>query len=200
MTNILISPVQSPWWWCEEKFRDGESDGPWRCRQFTVPGNNSLLFVWLWLKKSRLRASIPDTFPLFPPSFLRILHLSHNSPCLPNCLLTLHYFSLCFGRRRSKKSRLLVTGTVLLWSWVLKKIVALSREEQTRTPLCGSWRGVGSEKTQKDERTGGWVQSQPMLKPVNDRKYSEAQDFWWIKLLREGPNMPKLMLYSHFVG
>lgn len=70
-----------------DKQTDGQRDSPWHCPQSTVLGNNSPLFMGLWQKRSRLTASIPDTFPLFPPSFLHILHphpltipLSPNSP------------------------------------------------------------------------------------------------------------------------
>lgn len=58
-------------------------------------------------RRSRLRASILDTFPLFIPSFLHILHSSHNPPCLPTLLPPLHPLPsitscLYFGSRRSK--------------------------------------------------------------------------------------------------
>lgn len=45
-----------------------DRDSPWRCPQSTVLGNNSRLCMGPWQERSRLRASIPDTFPLFPPS------------------------------------------------------------------------------------------------------------------------------------
>lgn len=68
--------------------------------------------------RSRLRASIPDTFPLRPPSILHVLHPPYNcsvpqlsspfTPCLHNSLPL-------FQEQEGQKSRLLVTGTVLPW-------------------------------------------------------------------------------------
>lgn len=87
----------------------GQRDSPWHCPQSTVPGNNSSLYGTLahtQQKRSRLRASIPDTFPLFPPSFLHILHPPSQFPCpptlLPPSLPPSITSCLCFGSRRGK--------------------------------------------------------------------------------------------------
>lgn len=108
-----------------DKQTDGQRDSPWHCPQSTVLGNNSPLFMGLWQKRSRLRASIPDTFPLFPPSFLHILHPPSQFPCPPTLLspfsLSLHNFLPLFWEQEEQKSRLPVTGTVLLWSRGKKK-------------------------------------------------------------------------------
>lgn len=115
-------------------------------------------------KRSRLRASILDTFPLFPPSFLHILHSSHN-PLSPNSTPPLHPLPsitscLCFGSRRSKSQGCSSQEQCCHGVGVRekkRKIGALSREDQTRAPLCSSWVEWGRRKRQKDWGTGGWV-------------------------------------------
>lgn len=68
-------------------------------------------------------------------------------------------------------------GTVLLWSWVLKKKLEHCPGRSRQGLHCAALEGEWGQRKQKDERTGGWLQSQPTLKLATDSKYSEAQNF-----------------------
>lgn len=87
-------------------------------------GHNSRLSIGLWQERSCLRASIPETFPLFPPSFLQILHPPASPSTLPAPLLVSpiqHNFFPLFSEQEEQKSRLLVAGGGLLWSLVFRR-------------------------------------------------------------------------------
>lgn len=94
-------PIQTPSWCCEEVTPIQKRCTHTQMDRETVPGTAGwviiLLFMWRWQKRSRLGASIPDTFSLFLPSFLHILHpLPHNSPIPHRPLVT---SCLCFGSK-----------------------------------------------------------------------------------------------------
>lgn len=102
---------------------DTETDGrtvPGSARSLQSRGNNSGLSMGLWQERSRLRASIPETFPLFPPSFLQIPHPLPHIPLRPQAPQLFspiqHNFFPLFWEQEEQKSRLFVTGGGLLWS------------------------------------------------------------------------------------
>lgn len=120
ITSALTVPTQScvhiPALLCVERsepfrncgHRDRQTDGrtvPGSAHSLRSRGNNSQLSIGLWQERSRLRASIPETFPLFPPSFLQILHPLPHPPLsqLPCSSLPFNITSsLCLVSRRSK--------------------------------------------------------------------------------------------------
>lgn len=136
---------------------DTETDGqtvPGSAHSLRSRGNNSRLSMGLWQERSRLRAFIPETFPLFPPSFLQILHpLPHPPPLrLPCSSLPFNITSsLCLVGRRSKSQGFSSREEGCYGAWFLeeKKMVDCSGRVWTRAPLCCS-----SE--QQGEGTGGW--------------------------------------------
>lgn len=120
--------------------RHRERDDPWHCPQSTVLVV-TLPSLWdsgtHWQRRSRLRASIPDTFPLFPLSFLHILH--PLVLLLPLVLLSLHNFWPLFWEQAGQKVRGCSSQQHCCHGfrvWKKKKSGALSREEQTRAALC----------------------------------------------------------------
>lgn len=123
-----------------------QRDGPWQCPQSEVRGNNSSISMRLWhtqQKRARLRATIPATFPLFPPSFLQILQplLQFSCPQLSPLLVRLpqSLLAFVFGSRRSKSqgcsSQEQCCHGVAVKKKKGKKVGALSREDLASAAL-----------------------------------------------------------------
>lgn len=163
-THVNMSAVL-----CVRTFRNcghRDRDSPWRCPQSTVLGNNSPLCMGPWQERSRLRASIPDTFPLFPPSIP-----PNPSPpasqfppqCTPPASSQLfspsrHNFFPLFWEQEEQKSRLLVTGRGLLWSLVK---IGGKKGKLGRCPGLGLDKGSLCAAAERSEvrrgQVDGWV-------------------------------------------
>lgn len=130
---------------------------PGSARSLQSRGNNSWFSIGLWQERSRLRASVPETSPLFPPSFLQILHPlahpPHPPPQLPCSSLPFNVTSsFCFVSRRSKSQGSSSRGEGCYGTWFSKRktLVDCPGRVWTRASLCCS-------RKQQGEGTGGWV-------------------------------------------